>query len=290
MPRPAHAVPVPSPAPRRPREEKLPGPQDPELSCSRQCPHGEEHRQPKPAGRDPSCPSPAPRTPTAGVCPPGKAGSQAVGGSWPRQHAEARTAVLLHLQTGPEHSRAARGREGRPALARLALKDEDERSLSPPGEGPAGWWPLPAPKCSPGPSRADPGPDSSENCEESSTSGKSRPPVARHGSPRQQDRCLPGSGRPRQTPRETDRAESVTLQRPLPCWPGQRGQSASRRRLQRAPHSAQGTRWAYSMHGSPTPTHRRQRALQSMWVGDAGVTVWNPGHRATHTWLRGELS
>lgn len=174
MPRPAHAVPVPSPAPRRPREEKLPGPQDPELSCSRQCPHGEEHRQPKPAGRDPSCPSPAPRTPTAGVCPPGKAGSQAVGGSWPRQHAEARTAVLLHLQTGPEHSRAARGREGRPALARLALKDEDERSLSPPGEGPAGWWPLPAPKCSPGPSRADPGPDSSENCEESSTSGKSR--------------------------------------------------------------------------------------------------------------------
>lgn len=84
------------------------------------------------------------------------------------------TAVLLHLQTGPEHSRAARGREGRPALARLALKDEDERSLSPPGEGPAGWWPLPAPKCSPGPSRADPGPDSSENCEESSTSGKSR--------------------------------------------------------------------------------------------------------------------
>lgn len=83
-------------------------------------------------------------------------------------------AVLLHLQTGPEHSRAARGREGRPALARLALKDEDERSLSPPGEGPAGWWPLPAPKCSPGPSRADPGPDSSENCEESSTSGKSR--------------------------------------------------------------------------------------------------------------------
>lgn len=199
-------------------------------------------------------------------------------------------AVLLHLQTGPEHSRAARGREGRPALARLALKDEDEHSLSPPGEGPAGWWPLPAPKCSPGPSRADPGPDSSENSEESSTSGKSRPPVARHGSPRQQDRCLPGSGRPRQTPRETDRAESVTLQRPLPCWPGQRGQSASRRRLQRAPHSAQGTRQAYSMHGSPTPTHRRQRALQSMWVGDAGVTVWNPGHRATHTWLRGELS
>lgn len=72
----------------------------------------------------------------------------------------------------------------------VALKDEDESSLSPPGKDPAGWWPRPARKCSPGPSLADPGPDSSRNCEKSSTSSESHLPVARYGSPGQQDRSV----------------------------------------------------------------------------------------------------
>lgn len=81
---------------------------------------------------------------------------------------------------GEGHSQPTPLNETQPAPAQLLRLQQRELTLR------EGWEP-------------GPGPDSSRNCEKSRVSSESRPPMARYGSPRQQDRCLPRSGRPTQT-------------------------------------------------------------------------------------------